>query len=157
MSTRLAWVTTLILILLVATLPTSPAQAQTAFPSWLAEEMAVRLSNDLADALYAPAWVEPAPHTGWRVVMPLRGQPAAQRQGVQSPPPATNTLAWIDLYRYGTPRNVPNDIDNMSSYVMVTASGETYAIYHGGFFWLRLRNASQRCFESIIDSRMWPI
>ena len=157
MSTRLAWVMTRILMLLVATLPAVPIQAQTAFPPGLAEEMSACMTDSLTDAMYAPTWVEPAPQTGWRVVIPLRGQPAAQRQGAQSPPPATNTLAWIDLHRYGSPRSVPGDIDNLSSYLMVTASGDTYAISHGGYFWLRLRNASQQCFESIIDSRMWPI
>lgn len=157
MSNRRTGISVLILTLLVALLSPSSVVAQTPFPAGLAEDLAACMTERMADALYAPAWVEPAPVTGWRVVIPLRGQPAAQRQGVQSPPPATDTLAWIDVHRYSTPRAVPQDIDNLSSYVMVTATGETYAVYHGGYFWLRLRNASQACFEAVANARMWPI
>ncbi|MGE3908754.1 MAG: hypothetical protein AB7K36_05360 [Chloroflexota bacterium] len=157
MNSRLTWITMLVLVVYVATLAPSPALAQTPFPLQVAEDVAACMTTRMADAMYASAWVEPAPATGWRVVIPLRGQPAAQRQGIQSPPPATNTLAWVDLYRYASPRDVPPDIDNLGSYIMVTAAGDAYAVYHGGYFWLRMRNASQGCIETVTNSRMWPI
>ncbi|MFN8634403.1 MAG: hypothetical protein U0893_11155 [Chloroflexota bacterium] len=152
-------VVVLMVSVLASPLVTPAARAQTPFPPRLAESIAACMTSEMAGALTGPAWVEQlrAPQPGWRVVLPLQGQPTARREQMQSPPPATNTLAWIDLHRFGSVSMVPNDIDNFTSYVMVTSTGEVYAVYTGGYFWLRVRGSSQTCFERSVDSRMWPV
>ena len=155
---RAGWSVLLALLLLTPSLPVQAAPAeQIPFPPGLAHIMEMCMTQSMGDAMTGEAWVEQAPNLGWRVVLPLRGQPNAPRMGVQSPPPAVDTLAWLDFHQYASPRDVPNTIDNMSSYIMMTSIGETFTVHMGGYYWLRIRNVSQKCFETTQDARMGPV
>ena len=106
--------------------------------------------------LTGPAWAEPVGR-GWRVVLPLRGQPGFDRP-VQSPPPAEDALAWYDLWSYPSEAELPSDRDVMTDRAMVTPSGRAWYIrWAGGYYWLLTHHRMGQCFRLMNDAReAWP-
>lgn len=111
-------------------------------PLAVAEDTARCVNDKLAPSLSRPVWVEDWA-TNYRVVVPLKGQPDANRD-VQSPPPAEDRLAWLDLYRIDDARNVPADLNGISDFT-ITGGEWAYVGQTGGYFWLAVVTTSKRC------------
>ena len=104
MSARLASLLCAVLLALVPV--TAHAQRAPMPPSRdIAEMVSMCMTGQLNEWVTARAWVEELAE-GYRVVLPLRGDPIAHRNA-QFPPPPEDTLAWIDLYRYDDPSRAP--------------------------------------------------
>ena len=126
-------------------MPAVPARAQEREPRRVAIAVAECFSATMRDGLTGPAWIEEQVD-GWRVVVPLRGQPDANR-AVQSPPPDADVLAWFDLRRYDDESRLPEDWNPILPYRVNTSTG-IYIVDGGGYGWLRPRRVSQLCLEA---------
>jgi hypothetical protein len=103
--------------------------------------------------LTGPVSVE-ASGGGWRMTLPLRGQPFANRE-VQSPPPASDSLSWYDVTFYANEGELPADRDVMTDRTFRTSSGvaSTWNIRQaGGYYWLGANALVGRCFRLMNDA-----
>ena len=152
-----ALLATLLISVTFLTPTASHAQAPPAEVSRTANCLTIMMGGDgLGGELTGPAWVEPA-GPGWRLVIPLRGQPFANRE-VQSPPPAQDALSWFDLSSYPSEAQLPSDRDVMTERAMVMPSGTAWYIRAaGGYYWLGINAMVGRCFRLMNDARqVWP-
>jgi hypothetical protein len=86
------------------------------------------------------------------VVLPLRGQPFANRE-VQSPPPAEDAQSWFDLRAFANEAQLPKDRDMMSSVALVTPSGVAWLMEYNGYYWLGANHLARNCFRLMNDAR----
>ena len=128
--------------------------AQAREPRQVAVAVAECFSATMRDGLTGPAWIEEQADA-WRVVVPLRGQPDANRE-VQSPPPDVDALAWFDLRRYDDEARLPEDWNPILPYRVNTSSG-IYIVDGGGYGWLRPRRVSQLCLEATTGGVYQPL
>ena len=142
------------LTLLLFAVPAAPTHAQEHEPRRVAIAVAECFSATMRDGLTGPAWIEEQVD-GWRVVVPLRGQPEANR-AVQSPPPDQDVLAWFDLRRYDDESQLPEDWNPILPYRVNTGSG-IYIVDGGGYGWLRPRRVSQLCLEATTGGVYQPL
>jgi hypothetical protein len=140
MIVRLALVAVLALM---AVLP-GAASAQVPFPPRVADAVAECVTGNIPALLSAAASVEPITD-GWRVLIPLAGQPPDLM--AQTPPPTEDTLAWMDLYLFPNPNSVPPEVGGFDSSVIVTATGGAMVILHEGYFMLLLKSVGKQCVE----------
>ena len=142
------------LILILLAIPAVPTHAQAREPQQVAVAVAECFSATMRDGLTGPAWIEEQADA-WRVVIPLRGQPDANRE-VQSPPPDADALAWFDLRRYDDEARLPEDWNPILPYRVNTSSG-IYIVDGGGYGWLRPRRVSQLCLEATTGGVYQPL
>ena len=135
-------------------LSAAPIQAQEREPRLVAVAVAECFSATMRDGLTGPAWIEERAD-GWRVVVPLRGQPEANRE-VQSPPPDADVLTWFDLRRYDDAGSLPEDWNPILPYRVNTSAG-IYIVDGGGYGWLRPRRVSQLCLEATTGGVYQPL
>ncbi len=131
-----------------------PALAQERDARRVAVAVAECFSATMRDGITQPAWVEEL-SDGWRVVVPLRGQPEANRMA-QSPPPDADVLAWFDLRRYDDEASLPADWNPILPY-RVNASAGIFIVDGGGYYWLRPRRVSQLCLEATTGGMYQPL
>jgi hypothetical protein len=136
--------------------PVTSAQAVPPEVSRTATCLTIMLEVGPGGALAGPASVEPA-GPGWRIVLPLLGQPFANRE-MQSPPPLEDVLSWFDLASYPSEAHLPTDRDVMSERAMVTPDGTAwYLRAAGGYYWLLTNHRMSQCFRLMNDARqVWP-
>ena len=149
MNSRLLVLLLLLLVFVPAVALPAPAAAQQRprAPARLIGAVGDCLTAELGDALTEPAYTEELPE-GWRIVVMLRGQPAAAHQGQQSPPPTEDTVSAVDIYQILPDEPVPDFVDNMSVFLMVNRQDhQRYVVEIAGYFWLRLRSAANGCIE----------
>lgn len=141
-----------------------PATPLPPMPS--AREMAERVARCLdiawASKTAGRAWVEEL-EAGYRIVVPLRGQP--ELQDAQFKPPSTDALAWVDLYRYEDSSRAPADIEeyypfgpstslDQSAHRFTFAEGDpVYIARAGGYYWFTLRG---RMWMALLEARWGP-
>jgi hypothetical protein len=138
-----------LLVLSLSTLVPAPASAQERprAPARLIAAVGDCISDELGDALVEPAYSEELSE-GWRIVVMLKGQPAAATRGQQSPPPTEDAVSAVDIYQILPDEPVPDFVDNMSAFLMVnTRDNQRYVVEIAGYFWLRLRSAANGCIE----------
>ena len=138
-------------IVLVVAMMLSPsrafAQRGTLPPLDVAESVADCMTGRMPDAITRPAWVEHGP-VGYRVVIALRGQPGANRD-VQSPPPAADALAWLDLARYDDPAVPSGEVNGISEWIADGGSA-TYVPRMDGYVWLRVIGDGRYCLDGAL-------
>jgi len=120
----------------------------------VAEMVSVCMSQELSESMTGTAWVEELTE-GYRVVLPLRGDPIAHRNSL-FPRPAENALAWIDLHRYDEPSRVPAGLVTWLRHekfysrrfrVEFLPQDPVYAVELGGFDWYTLGWMTVRCLD----------
>ena len=130
-----------------------PVGAQVQEPHLVATGVAECVTATMRDDLSRDAWAEELAD-GWRVNIPLRGQPAAQRD-VQSAPPHRAQLAWFDLRRYDDESGITEDWNAILPYRVNTSSG-IYIVDGGGYFWFRSNGVTKRCLEEATGGAYQP-
>jgi hypothetical protein len=147
----------LLVILLLALLPaTAWAQRGMLEPLEVAELTADCLTRHWVQDITRPAWVEELDR-GYRVVVPLRGQP--ERQDVQFRPPTEDTLAWFDLYRYDDFTRAPPGVRYLTGegkepydrYAM-RVGNRAYVVYADGYDWYTLRSQGADCLAAALGA-----
>lgn len=115
-------------------------------PRRVAFAVAECFTATMPDEITGPAYIERA-GSAWRVVVPLKGQPEANRE-VQSPPPAEDTLASLDLEVYPNDASLPGDLNPISPFRVNTSAGTIYVVRHGGYFSFRTNGVGRSCVEA---------
>ena len=139
--------TTVLLVLSLSVSVPAHAQERPRARARLVGAVGECLTAELGDALTEPAYTEELSE-GWRIVVMLRGQPAAATRGQQSLPPTEDAAAAVDIYQTLPDEPVPDFVDNMSVFLMVNSRGnQRYVVEIAGFFWLPLRAAAAGCIE----------
>ncbi len=146
----------LVVLSLLAIPRTVAAQRGPMAPSrHVAETVSVCMSQELSDSMTGAAWVEELAE-GYRVVLPLRGDPIAHRNSL-FPPPAADTLAWIDLHRYDEPSRAPSDLVTWPRHekfyartfrAEFLAEDPIYVVELGGYDWYTLAWKTVRWLDS---------
>ncbi len=120
----------------------------------VAETVSVCMSQELSERMTGAAWVEELVE-GYRVVLPLRGDPVAHHNSL-FPPPAEDMLAWIDLHRYDDPARAPSGLVSWqrsnkfyarSFRVEFLAEDPIYVVELGGYDWYTLGWMTVRCLD----------
>ena len=128
----------------------TPAAAQSMIPPMDLVRLTTCLEQQMGDALSdSTITINERGGGDWRLTLALRGQPTAE-QGVQSPPPQQNSLAYIDLAAAASERDLPRDLDMFCNWAM--ASGDSGLLWYArfeGFPWPRVRSASADCFQRV--------
>lgn len=84
----------------------------------------------------------------------LKGQPVAQSSGLQSPPPAEDQVAAVDIYQITPEEPVPDFVDNMSAFMTVNdRDHQRLVVEISGYFWLCVRSAANSCIEQTTGGR----
>jgi len=149
------------LVLAAVMLPLLSSQAEAkqlpmASPRDVALAVSGCMTMKFSHYLTGPAWFEEL-DIGYRVVLPLRGDPASHANS-QFPPPAEDTVATIDLYRYDDPNNAPRGIEkwdrNVKFYareflVELSPGDPVYFVRLGGYDWYTIGWRTVGCLDEI--------
>ena len=138
---------------ILAILVPRPAMAQVPFPPRVADSIAGCVTGNIPSLLSEAAFTEQIPD-GWRVLIPLAGQPPEPL--AQTPPPTEDTLAWMDLYLFPSLGAVPPEVNDFDSFVVVTATGGAMVALHDGYFMMIIRSVGRQCVEHATGGRFVP-
>jgi len=86
-------------------------------------------------------------------VVPLRGQPNANR-GAQSLPPASDADFVLDVFGVGSEAELPADLDPFSDFAVKGGNGIVWYARSSGYFWLLPSTAARECFRRVTDRQM---